>query len=127
MKSPQAAVGKSGKSIKWMKAQLTELTGVEFSAYGVSKEDGGLAVTITSMLSDAKKAGFQNGDLIQAVNGRKTANIKQFNQVIKGLKGTVKFKVVRNQQSMEFEIALWFDYQQLVEVSMCWQSFKSVN
>ena len=127
LKSPQAAVGKSGKSIKWMKAQLTELTGVEFSAYGVSKEDGGLAVTITSMLSDAKKAGFQNGDLIQAVNGRKTANIKQFNQVIKGLKGTVKFKVVRNQQSMEFEIALQFDYQQLVEVSMCWQSFKSVN
>jgi hypothetical protein len=106
LNSPQAVVGKSDKSIKWMKAQLTELTGVEFSAYGVSKEDGGLAVTITSMLSDAKKVGFQDGDLIQAVNGRKTANIKEFNQAIKGLKGRVTFKVVRNQEAIELQVNL---------------------
>ncbi|MGJ8634658.1 MAG: right-handed parallel beta-helix repeat-containing protein, partial [Luteolibacter sp.] len=31
LKSPGDAVGKSGKSIKWMGVQLTELTGVEFS------------------------------------------------------------------------------------------------
>ena len=100
------AVGTSGKSIKWMGVQVTELTGVEFSAFGVSKDDGGLAVTVLGMNSDARKAGFQDGDLIQAVNGRKTPGIKQFNRVTKGLKGVAKFKVIRNQQVIELEANL---------------------
>ena len=97
---------RTAKSMQWLGATLTELSGVEFSAYGVSQEDGGVALSDIDPLLQAAKVGLQNGDLIQAVNDRKTANIKQFNRIIAKAKGTILLKVVRNQQVLELEIAL---------------------
>ncbi|MDF7824775.1 right-handed parallel beta-helix repeat-containing protein [Pontiellaceae bacterium B12227] len=93
------------QSMKWMGATLTELGGEEFSAYGVSKKDGGVTFSGVKPSSPAAKAGFMNGDLIQAVNGRKTRDMKQFREAVGATKGAMKFKVVRNQRSIEISVA----------------------
>lgn len=59
----------------WLGATLKDLKGEEFSAYGVSKETGGVAVAEVRKTSTADKAGLQKGDLIQAINGKVVANI----------------------------------------------------
>ncbi len=96
----------AGASMNWFGATLSELTGVEFSAYGVSKEDGGVTFSEIPPISQVKNMGFKNGDLIQAVDDRKTKNIRQFKRVISEAKGQVSFKVVRNQQEIELKVKL---------------------
>jgi hypothetical protein len=96
----------AGNSIQWLGATLTELTGAEFSAYGVSKEDGGVAVSGIKRRAQAGRVGFKNGDLILAVDGQKIADVKQFNQVIGSVKGSVTFTVVREQGEMELKVSL---------------------
>jgi S1-C subfamily serine protease len=94
------------KNMTWMGVTLTELTGEAFSAYGVSKIDGGVALSDVTKDSPAAKAGLLEGDLIQAVNGRNTPNMTQFNKVIRKANGTVTLKVVRNQQETEVKVTL---------------------
>jgi hypothetical protein len=94
------------KSMTWLGATLTELSGEAFSAYGVSKIDGGVALSDVTKNSPAAKAGLLDGDLIQAVNGRNTPNVTQFNKVIRKVKGSVTLKVVRNQQEIEVKVSL---------------------
>ena len=107
LKKARAKGGKNaGDSFKWMGATLVELTGEEFSAFGVAKEEGGVAVTDLSVISPAAKAGLKEGDLIQAVGGRKTVDVKQFKKVIAGASGEVKLKVVRDQQIIEVKAKL---------------------
>jgi hypothetical protein len=96
----------AAKGMNWLGATLSNLSGEEFSAYGVSKADGGVALSGVSKGSPAAKAGLLDGDLIQAANGRKTVNTKQFNRVIAEAKGSVKLKVVRNQQEIELKVSL---------------------
>lgn len=96
----------SAASVNFQGATLTELTGVEFSAFGVSEEEGGVAITEISVISPAAKAGLKEGDLIQGIDGRKVSNVKQFKRVISGAKGEVKLKVVRDQRVIEIEVTL---------------------
>ncbi|MGJ8676721.1 MAG: right-handed parallel beta-helix repeat-containing protein [Akkermansiaceae bacterium] len=95
-----------GKTMPWLGASLSDLVGEEFSAFGVSKEDGGVALAGVKSDSEAAKAGLQDGDLIQAVNGRKTPDLRRFNRVIKSVSGAVNLKVVRNQQEIAVKISL---------------------
>ncbi|MFC7338732.1 right-handed parallel beta-helix repeat-containing protein [Haloferula chungangensis] len=98
--------GKASRSMKWLGATLTDLSGEDFSAYGVSKEEAGVALSELAGNAAAAKAGLKDGDLIQAVDGRKTPNVRQFGRVIRGAKGTVKLKVVRDQTAIEVEVTL---------------------
>lgn len=102
-----ANVGRNAaNSFNWLGSTLVELSGEEFSAFGVAKEEGGVAITDLSVISAAAKSGLKEGDLIQALNDRKTANIKQFKRAVTGAEGKVKLKVVRNQQVMDIEANL---------------------
>lgn len=58
----------------WLGATLRDLKGDEFSAFGVSKEAGGVAVAQVPKATVADKAGLQKGDLIQSINEKKVAN-----------------------------------------------------
>ncbi|MGD9420349.1 MAG: PDZ domain-containing protein [Verrucomicrobiota bacterium JB025] len=98
----KAAKGGAG-STKWMMATLTELSGDEFSAFGVSREDGGLVVSDMRKGSPLAAAGVLDGDLLQAVNGRKTGTLREFNRVIRAVKGVAELKVVRNQTEMRIK------------------------
>ncbi|MDP4879471.1 MAG: right-handed parallel beta-helix repeat-containing protein, partial [Opitutales bacterium] len=85
---PEVKIAKSApskaapKSTKWLGVTLSALTGEEFSAYGVSQEDGGVAISGIKPGSAASKAGFEEGDLIQGIDGRKIVTLKHFNRVI---------------------------------------------
>ncbi len=101
-KSAQA----TAKTMMWMEATLGNLSGEEFSAYGVSKEAGGVVFLGIKSGSKAAKENFKNGDLIQSVNGRNIQNIKQFNRVIREVSGEVNVKVIRNQQVIKLNVSL---------------------
>ncbi|MGJ8632714.1 MAG: PDZ domain-containing protein [Luteolibacter sp.] len=96
----------AANSTKWLGATLTELSGEEFSAFGVSKEEGGVAITDISVISAAAKAGLKESDLIQGLDDRMIKNVKQFNRVIAVAKGEVKLKVVRDQKAIEIKVTL---------------------
>jgi len=98
---------KKAKAVKWLGAKVSNLSGVQFSAYGVSKEDGGVALTgINPGSVGAAKAGFVNGDLIQEINGEKVVTLQQFNKLIKMAAGSTRFKIIRNQQAIELKVDL---------------------
>ncbi|MBT5017907.1 MAG: PDZ domain-containing protein, partial [Planctomicrobium sp.] len=91
----------------WLGATLADLTGDAFSAYGVSKEEGGIVLTDIPEASTAAKFGLKGRDLIQAVNGEPVTNIDRFFKVLSRVKSaSVMFKVVRNQESMKLTIEL---------------------
>jgi len=54
----------------WRGATLHALTGEEYSAFGVSKEEGGIQFADVPAGSAAAQAGFANNDLLQKINGR---------------------------------------------------------
>ena len=81
-------------------ATLKDLKGEEFSAYGSSKEEGGVAVENVKAKSPAAKAGLQAGDLIQAVNKKSISNYKQFAKAFKQVgKKPLKLTILRNQNA----------------------------
>ena len=91
----------------WMEASLKDLSEEQFSAYGVSKQDGGIALTTVPEGSTAAKAGLQKGDLIQGVNGQSVSHLEQLANVLKRIKtktGQLKLKVIRNQQAIESSV-----------------------
>ena len=99
--------GNKGKAVvvakkTWLGATLKDLSGVEFSAYGVSQEEAGVALADVPAGSAAGESGLKSGDLIQGVNGRAVKNIAQFFRVLSADKSvTLKLKVVRDQKVIE--------------------------
>ncbi|MDC0088319.1 PDZ domain-containing protein [Akkermansiaceae bacterium] len=92
---------------KWMGATLKDLSGNDFSAYGVSKQDAGVALISTPQGSPATKSGLLEGDLIQALNGQTVSKLRHFTQTLKRLSSEkLTLKIVRNQQIMELELKL---------------------
>ncbi|WP_231954344.1 signaling protein [Pirellulimonas nuda] len=58
----------------WLGATLHDLFGEEYSAYGVRKEDGGVALAEAPSDCEAVRCGLRQNDLVQALNGVKVAN-----------------------------------------------------
>ena len=86
----------------WLGATLKGLEGEAFSAYGVSKQEGGVALTVVPKTSAAARAGLQANDLIQAVNGGRVSTLDQFLEAVVAVgSAPLKLKVVCNQQAME--------------------------
>ncbi|SMP55683.1 PDZ domain-containing protein [Neorhodopirellula lusitana] len=108
---PALEVHRGGKKIAsaqtttWLGATLNDLSGEEFSAYGVSKDEGGVAVLKVGKRSEATAAGLRKGDLIQQVNGNATINIKQLLRAVRRADGSLTLRVVRNQQEIEVNVS----------------------
>jgi hypothetical protein len=78
----------------WEGATLHSLQGNEFSAYGVSKEDGGVALREVRPGSAMAQAGFKEGDLIQGLNGRKVTHTDDL------------FKILTAHPAASYEVAM---------------------
>ena len=90
----------------WMGAKLHSLKGQEFSAYGVSAEDGGVALVNVPANSEAAKQGLKANDVIQAINGGKVSNVDQFDQALSAFKTKVlQLELVRAQQPMALAVS----------------------
>lgn len=59
----------------WLGVKVRELEGEEFSAFGVSKDSGGVQLLEAPTGTDAARAGLAKGDLVQAINGQPVKTI----------------------------------------------------
>ena len=76
------------------------MVGEEFSSYGVTKEDAGVALDEVPDGCEAKRLGFKAGDLIQGVNEHKVSNLRQWSSaLIEAGDAPLKVTVVRDQQT----------------------------
>lgn len=98
----------------WFGASIQTLAGEEFSAYGVSKDDGGVVLIEVPTNSEAARHGFQEGDVIQQINGKATPTIKALLQTyLRAGNKALKIKFVRQQQAQEIIIKNqpWIDLE----------------
>ena len=93
-------------SLYWLGAPLHSLEGEEFSAFGVSKEDGGVQLVKVPELSAAARSGLQENDLVQGVNGRKVSRAgDMFAALLDAGSGQLKIRLIRNQQAREIPLS----------------------
>jgi len=90
----------------WLGASLHSLGGEEFSAFGVSKEDGGVQLKQVPAESRAAACGLQEDDLIQKLNGLPVRNTDDLFDALGKLSGkNLTATLVRNQQAEELALA----------------------
>ncbi len=83
----------------WFGAKLHALVGEEYSAFGVSKEEGGIALVDVPADSDAASFGFRTGDLVLSINDIKlgnTSDLLNMSSIIAG--EPLNVLIVRNQE-----------------------------
>lgn len=86
----------------WLGAKVESLKEQEFSAFGVSKEDGGVKVTTIPDRGDADRIGLQEGDLIQSISGKRVKNVAELFQAYCGMtESSFDLTVIRNQANVE--------------------------
>jgi hypothetical protein len=89
----------------WLGASLQTLGGEEFSAYGVSKEDGGVVLTEIPKGSEAAQQGLKEGDVVQQVNGKAVSRSDALlNASARAESKPIKLMIVRDQQAKEIVI-----------------------
>lgn len=81
----------------WLGAKISALSGEQFSAFGVKREDGGIHLLSVPPDSAAAKAGLIEDDLIQRVNGCPVRTLKDLRQAVGNNAGQViRFRIVRS-------------------------------
>jgi S1-C subfamily serine protease len=85
---------------------LREIEGLEFSAYGVSADAGGLVVSESPSHSAAFASGLHAGDLIQEVNAQPVRVVEEFLALMKDLPNGANIKIIRNQQPKFLDLQL---------------------
>ena len=90
----------------WQGAEVKGLKGDEFSAFGVSKEEGGIQLVGVPDGTPAAKAGLKAGDLVQAIDGRATRQIGELWIAVNTAAGRpVEVGYVRGQRKMTLELS----------------------
>lgn len=90
---------------KWLGATIKALTGEQFSAFGVSKEDGGICLVTIPARSRLAKVGFEENDVVQRINDDAVKDIVQFYKIIRQQQDTpLSIKFVRGQKAMSLTI-----------------------
>jgi hypothetical protein len=86
----------------WLGMALRGLVGEEFSAFGVSREEGGVQLLQLRRNSPAANNGFQADDLVQKINGQRVRTPEELlAEVGKAGSGPIRVQIIRNQQPTE--------------------------
>jgi hypothetical protein len=88
----------------WLQAKARNLEGEEFSAFGVSKESGGVHLVEVPAGSPAAKCGFQTGDLIQTINFQPVRHFAELMQRQDEASGALGVGIVRGQQTRNINV-----------------------
>jgi len=89
----------------WQGAEVRDLKGEEFSAFGVGKEAGGVHVVSVPPVSAAAGAGLRAGDLVQGIDGKPvktTADLARRQRQTAGKSLTIG--IVRGQKPQEIRM-----------------------
>jgi hypothetical protein len=86
---------------EWLGARLQELGSEAFSAYGIAKDAGGVALIEVPKDSAAARAGLKNDDLILKINGISVSKIGQILRIYDQSGNLpLSLKIVRNMATM---------------------------
>lgn len=92
----------------WLGATVRNLSGEEYSAYGVSKESGGVHLQNVPADCLAAGSGFKTDDLIQSVNGAAVKQVKDLLRNVNEAAGKpLKIGIVRGQQIATLGVAAY--------------------
>jgi membrane-associated protease RseP (regulator of RpoE activity) len=102
----QAETKKRGPATgEWLGARFQELGSGGFSAYGIAKEDGGVAIIEVPEGSAAARAGLKTGDLVLQVNGSRVSSLRDLMKVVRKSKDKpITLKVFRQQQPLTLTV-----------------------
>lgn len=85
----------------WLGADIKSMVGEEFSAFGVSRDSGGVVVSQVAPDCDAASLGLLAGDLIQKLNGNQVKTVSDLVQSFTRCGSTpLSAIVIRNQESI---------------------------
>jgi len=102
VRSPQHLDIIADVSSYWQGAEIKGLKGEEFSAFGVSKEEGGIHLVSVPAGSLAAASGLKEDDVVQTINGKSTGTIRLLLQATDAAKGKpLAIKYSRKQVSKE--------------------------
>jgi membrane-associated protease RseP (regulator of RpoE activity) len=83
---------------EWLGARLQDLGEEAFSAYGIAKDAGGVALIEVPKDSAAARAGLETGDLLLQINGHCVEKVGQVRRLAEQFdKHPLTLKIVRNQ------------------------------
>jgi membrane-associated protease RseP (regulator of RpoE activity) len=83
---------------EWLGARLQELGSGGFSAYGIAKDAGGVAIIEVPEGSAAARAGLRTGDLLLQINGHRVEKVGQVRRLAEQLDKTpLTLKIMRDQ------------------------------
>jgi hypothetical protein len=89
----------------WQGAPVRDLEGEAYSAFGVSKEAGGVHVSDVPAGSAAARNGFKTDDLIQSVNGRPVRRVADLLRLRDSAAGQpLSVGIVRGQQAQTLQV-----------------------
>lgn len=95
----------------WLQATVKALAGEEYSAFGVSREAGGLQLTTVPTGSPAAKSGFQKGDLLMKLNGQPLVQLSDLVTAIHAARGkSLVVDIVRQQKTHRLEVVAYTFY-----------------
>jgi S1-C subfamily serine protease len=90
----------------WLGARLQELGSGGFSAYGIAKDEGGVALIEVPKGSAAARAGLKSGDLLLQINGHRVTRVGQVRRLTEQFDTRpLTLKIVRDQTPMTLTLA----------------------
>jgi len=106
MRSPQAApAAHTPEAMEWLGGRWQELDGEAFSAYGISKEKGGVVLLSARKNSTGALSGLKAGDVLQQINGKAVSDIRSLRKADRlSTNQPLTLKLVRDQQPLTIEI-----------------------
>ena len=104
----QAETKKRGPATgEWLGARLQELGSGAFSAYGIAKDAGGVALIEVPKGSVAARAGLKSGDLLMQINGNRVEKVGQIRRLTEESETrSLTLKIVREQAPMTLKLEL---------------------
>jgi len=89
----------------WLGMSLRGLQGEEFSAFGVSQEEGGVQLIRLKWRNTAGTVGLQADDLVQKINGQPVRTAEELLAELRNAgTGPIRVTLVRNQKVLELVI-----------------------
>lgn len=100
-----SSAGAPRRRAGWIGAGLKEVRGNELSAFGVGFDKAGIAVETVEVGSQAAQMGLHAGDLIQAIDGRRTVDIGSMGSYLESSSLPAEsITLIRNQRSLRLTV-----------------------
>jgi hypothetical protein len=86
----------------WKGVTLRDMEGLEYSAFGVPADAGGVVVEEVPQQTGAHEAGLRMGDLVLGLNGRTVRGLTEFREALNATPAGAKLRmeIIRNQQRL---------------------------